>query len=564
MPLNIRPRLPVVLGLILLIAGSALPVAVAGAANPAAVPDTAPETPQRWFAEGAAAARQAIVEAGGPQRARNVIVFLGDGMGFTTVAAGHIYAGQKLGMDGESFRLSFEQFPYTALSRTYETDQQTPDSAGTMTAIMTGVKTKAGFIGVDQRARRGDCRSARGAALLSALQLAGSTGMATGAVTTTRITHATPAATYGHNPERNWEVDADLPPEAIAAGCRDFAAQLVDSARAGLLDVALGGGRTAFMPAGQPDPQHQGFFGQRLDGRDLVAEWLRLPRSAYVWNATRLAAVDAARTRRLLGLFNPSHLEYDIDRRRMKLDEPTLAQMTAKAIDILQRDRQGYFLMVEGGRIDHALHAGNAFRALDETRAFAAAVAEAVRRTAGTGTLIVVTADHSHTLTFAGYPARGNDILGLVTGAGDSYQAPASSGPALDARGQPYTTLGFANGPGHAGASDRQPEGAKRFPHLFASVRDMARDRPRLSGAQTRAADYLQEATVPLHDETHGGEDVGIWASGPGARAFHGEFEQNAIFHLIVQQMPRMRAALCKLGTCDTRGVPVKLPRPDL
>ena len=62
----------------------------------------------------------------------------------------------------------------------------------------------------------------------------------------------------------------------------------------------------------------------------------------------------------------------------------------------------------------------------------------------------------------------------------------------------------------------------------------MARGRPRLSGAQTRAADYLQEATVPLHDETHGGEDVGIWASGPGARAFHGEFEQNAIFHLIV------------------------------
>ena len=553
MPPDTCPRLPIVLGLILLTAARALP---------AAAPVAAPETPQRWFAEGAAAARQAIAEAGGAQRARNVIVFLGDGMGFTTVAAGHIYAGQKLGRDGESFRLSFEQFPYTAFSRTYETDQQTPDSAGTMTAIMTGVKTKAGFIGVDQRARRGDCRSAQRAVLLTALQLAGSAGMATGVVTTTRITHATPAATYGHNPERNWEVDADLPSAARAAGCADFAAQLIGSARAGLLDVALGGGRTAFMPAGTPDPQRAGRIGQRLDGRDLIAEWLQLPRSAYVWNATALAAVDAARTRRLLGLFNPTHLEYDIDRRQMQLDEPTLAQMTAKAIDILQRDREGYFLMVEGGRIDHALHAGNAFRALDETRAFAEAVADAARRTAGTDTLIVVTADHSHTLTFAGYPARGNDILGVVTGAGDSYQASAAGGPVPDAQGQPYTTLGFANGPGHAGASDRQPEGAKRFPHLFASVRDMERGRPRLSAVQTRAVDYLQEATVPLHDETHGGEDVGIWASGPGARAFHGEFEQNAVFHLIVQQTPRMRAALCKLGACDARGVPVKLPRP--
>lgn len=520
----------------------------------------APETAQRWFAEGAAAARKAIAEAGGPQRARNVIVFLGDGMGFTTVAAAHIYAGQRLGADGERFRLSFERFPYTAFSRTYETDQQTPDSAGTMTAITTGVKTRAGFIGVDQAARRGDCRSAQGHTLPTLLELAGRAGLAAGAVTTARITHATPAATYGHNPERGWEVDADLPPEAVRAGCGDFAAQMIASAHAGLLRVALGGGRTEFMPAGQPDPQHEGFFGQRLDGRDLVAAWLRLPRSRYVWNATQLTAVDAARTRHLLGLFNPSHLEYDYDRRRRKLDEPTLAQMTAMAIEVLRRNRKGYFLMVEGGRIDHALHAGNAFRALDETRAFAEAVAEAVRRTAGTGTLIVVTADHSHTLTFAGYPRRGNDILGLVTGASGSYDAVVRAGPARDALGRPYTTLGFANGPGYSGASDRQPEGSKHHPHLAGSVEGIAQGRPQITGAQARDPDYLQEAAVPLKEETHGGEDVGIWARGPGARAFHGEFEQNAIFHLIVQQIPRLRAALCRLDACDAHGLPVRPP----
>lgn len=558
MQLTTRLRLALAFGLGLLAVGGALLFPAARAASAQATA----ETPQRWFAAGAQAARQAIREVDGAQRARNVIVFLGDGMGFTTVAAAHIYAGQRAGLDGESHRLSFEQFPYTALSRTYETNQQTPDSAGTMTAIMTGVKTKAGFIGIDQSARRGDCASAQGAALVTALQLAGRAGMATGAVTTTRITHATPAATYGHNPERNWEVDADLPPEARAVGCTDFAAQLIDNARAGVLDVALGGGRTEFMPAGMPDPQREGMVGQRLDGRNLIDEWLTQPRSAYVWNASELAAVDARRTRRLLGLFNPSHLEYDHDRQQMKLDEPTLAQMTAKAIEILRRDPEGYFLMVEGGRIDHALHAGNAFRALDETRAFAEAVAEAVRLAAGTDTLIVVTADHSHTLTFAGYPRRGNDILGVVVGANDSYDAPKIPGPALDALGQPYTTLGFANGPGYSGASNRQPEGAKHYPHFFSAVHDIEHGRPRLGAQQTRNPDYLQEATLPLKDETHAGEDVGIWASGPGARAFHGEFEQNAIFHLIVQQTPRLKAELCRLGACAARGVPSRLLRP--
>ena len=561
MQLSTRLRLALTIGLGLLAVGSALLYSVVASATPPAH-STRVETPQGWFVDGARAARQAIREAGGAQRARNVIVFLGDGMGFTTVTAAHIYAGQKLGVDGESHRLSFEQFPYTALSRTYETNQQTPDSAGTMTAIMTGVKTKAGFIGIDQSARRGDCASAQGAALVTALQLAGRAGMATGVVTTTRITHATPAATYGHNPERNWEVDADLPVQAHAAGCTDFAAQLIDNARAGLLDVALGGGRTEFMPAGQPDPQRAGMVGQRLDGRNLIAEWLTLPHSRYVWNASALAAVDPRRTQRLLGLFNPSHLEYDFERQQQKLDEPTLAQMTGKAIEILQRERKGYFLMVEGGRIDHALHAGNAFRALDETRAFAEAVAEAVRLTAGSDTLIVVTADHSHTLTFAGYPKRGNDILGVVVGATDSYDAPRNPGPALDALGQPYTTLGFANGPGYSGASERQPEGAKHYPHFFGSAHDIEHGRPRLTPAQTADPDYLQEATVPLKNETHGGEDVGIWARGPGARAFHGEFEQNAIFHLIVQQTPRLKAELCRLGACDARSVPVRLPRP--
>lgn len=114
------------------------------------------ETPQWWFRHGAAQAAMASAMANAQgQRAKNVIVFLGDGMSIPTLAAAHVRAGQRKGMDGESYALSFERFPFSALSRTYETDQQTPDSPGTMTAIMTGVKTRAGYVGISQIPRHG-------------------------------------------------------------------------------------------------------------------------------------------------------------------------------------------------------------------------------------------------------------------------------------------------------------------------------------------------------------------------------------------------------------------------
>ncbi|WP_267226543.1 alkaline phosphatase [Dyella silvae] len=520
------------------------------------------ETPQWWFRSGAAAASQLAAQSGSHgQRAKNVIVFLGDGMSLTTIAAAHVRAGQLKGVDGESYRLSFERFPFSALSRTYETDQQTPDSAGTMTAIMSGVKTRGGFIGVSQVPRRQDCAASHGQELVSTLELAAAAGMSTGAITTTRITHATPAATYGHLPERNWEVDADMPAEAKAQGCKDFAAQLVDFPAATGLTVAMGGGRTEFMLAGEDDPVEQGKVGQRLDGRDLIGEWKRKhPQGAYVWSGQQLKSLDLSHTPQLLGLFNASHLNYEHERVTDKLDEPSLADMTTSAIDVLRQNPNGFFLMVEGGRIDHALHAGNAYRALDETIAFADAVQAALQHTDPRDTLIVVTADHSHTMTFAGYPKRGNDILGLVQGHTDSYDDEGGAGIARDAAGKPYTTLGFANGPGYTGASDTQPEGSKQFPHVAHDYSHVTKGRPDLSKARTNAPDYMQESILPMKAETHGGEDVAIFANGPGAAAFHGEMEQNTIFHVIVQHTPRIRDELCKLGSCNADGVPVDRP----
>lgn len=164
--------------------------------------------------------------------ARNVILFIGDGMGVSTVTATRILDGQRKGMPGEENVLSFEHFPYLALSKTYEVNQQVAESAGTATALLTGSKTKAGFIGVSQAAVRKSCASANGNHLTSALELAEAGGRSTGVVTTTRLTHATPAAAYAHVPERDWESDRDLSDEARRNGCTDIAAQLIEIGRA--------------------------------------------------------------------------------------------------------------------------------------------------------------------------------------------------------------------------------------------------------------------------------------------------------------------------------------------
>jgi alkaline phosphatase len=540
------------------LAGCATPpssTATAMAAPPVQVPGvTHPqgETPQWWYRSGAASAAGNGAMTG---RARNVILFLGDGMSLTTVAAARILEGQRKGGPGEENALSWEGFPATALSKTYNTDSQTPDSAGTMTAIMTGVKSHMGAIGVSAGTRN-DCADSLDKGLLSWLQLADSAGMATGIVTTTRLTHATPAATYAHSPERNWESDADLTPKARAAGCTDIAQQLLTDARFGRGPlVALGGGRGQFQPATARDPEYDDKVGLRLDGRDLVAEWKQAhPGGAYVWNTGQLRAAKDAPA--LLGLFEPDHMQFDHDRDRTPGGEPSLAEMTTTAIQALARTSEGFALMVEAGRIDHAHHNGNAFRALDETVALSDAV-RAAMQAAPPETLIIVTADHSHSLNFVGYPVRGNPILGKVRGLGGEEGDRTQY--ARDQLGLPYTTLSYANGPGYPGASNAQPQGSKHHPHQPANVHPSA-GRPDLTHVDTQAPDYLQESMVPLKAETHGGDDVGIWATGPGSAAFHGTLEQNTLYHLIVQATPKLRQRLCAAGTCDAAGVPVELP----
>ena len=454
-------------------------------------------------------------------KARNVILFVGDGMGVSTVTAARILEGQLRGQTGEENLLSFERFPYTALSKTYNVDMQVPDSAGTMTAMMSGIKTRAGVIGVSPAIERGDCAGTADASVPTLLEQAEQRGLVTGVVSTARITHATPAATYAHAPDRNWEADTSMVPMARKLGCVDIAAQLVEFAHGDGIEVVLGGGRAAFTPASTLDPE--GTPGYRADGRDLIAEWqVRYPKGRYVWNSKMFDAAVADRAPQLFGLFEASHMQYEADRSGDAGGEPSLAQMTEAAIGLLAERGEGFFLMVEGGRIDHGHHAGNAYRALTDTIALSDAVAVAQRLTDEADTLIIVTADHSHTLTMAGYPVRGNPILGKVRLPNGEY--------AHDANGRPYTTLGYANGPGALPASDIQAAGVKRFPHFPGRFVEEFPTRPDLTEVDTTDPLYLQEALVPLGTETHAGEDVAVYASGPGAAQVRGVIEQNRIW----------------------------------
>jgi len=452
------------------------------------------------------------VESSSAPVARNVILFIGDGMGVSTVTAVRILDGQRKGMSGEENVLPFERFAHVALAKTYEINQQVGESAGTATAMMTGQKTKAGFIGISGDAERGVCASGHGNHLPSFLELSESVGRSTGIVTTTKLSHPTPASAYAHVTERDWESDADLTEEARLNGCKDIAVQLIEFSYGNGIEVALGGGRIKFLPKNMEDPEDADTQEGRQDNRNLAREWIeKYPNSNYVWNQTQFESIDPETTDHLLGLFNSEHMQYEADRLEDPGGEPSLAEMTKLAIEILSRNSNGYFLLVEGGRIDHGHHDSNAYRALTDGIAFADAVQVADEMTDEQDTLIVVTADHSHTFTIGGYPTRGNPILGKVI-SNDSRGEPSSTYDLMDDN-KPFTTLGYQSGPGGAWVGGLRPD---------LSEVDTQNDK-----------NFLQQAGLPTEDETHGGEDVAVYARGPGAEGIHGVMEQNEIFHVI-------------------------------
>lgn len=354
-----------------------------------------------------------------------------------------------------------------------------------------------------------------------------------GVVTTARITHATPACVYSHSAERNWEGStADGLREAMEhyddldedLGCtqiqKDIATQLIDAMLGEgphgtrTVDIALGGGRKYFLPT-----QLQGdelTNGTRTDGVNLIERFK--DRGNYAWSQSCTEgdpvpgscmtlddaieeALHAQPVKPVLGLFEPSHMMFEYDRLGTSEDEPSLRRLTEQAITYLERaaaaeeDASGYYLMVEGGRVDHANHQGNVYRTVTDAMAFQEAVQYAIDHTSEEDTLIISTADHSHGLEFQAYCGRGSKVNGLcheVDGLGEKH----SDSLVTADDGLPFTTMGFMNGAG----SLLKIGGANEL---------IAGKRRHVTEEMAMSPDYQQEAILPKGDESHSGTDVG-------------------------------------------------------
>lgn len=501
------------------------PTSTRGAAGAAAGRAKDAATDATW-ARGAAELRTRLEAARDEREARNLLIFIGDGHGVASTTATRIFAGQQAGGRGEDYSVAWDRMPATALIRTYNTDAQVPDSAGTATAILSGIKTRAGVIGVDSGLQRGDCAAVDGHRVPNLFEIARDSGWARGIVTTTRVTHATPAAAYAASADRNFESDTALPADCDQP---DIASQLIDAR----LDVALGGGAAVFRPRSadaapakrdsnearmaavraRSSGDGRSAQGARGDGRDLLAEFraaggrVLLDADEFrAWAGDRKATPDADSidtpaahsTAPVLGLFSASHMSFEADRTE---DEPSLREMTLAAVDALERSGQRWILLVEAGRIDHAHHATNPTRALVDGVAFSDAI-DAARAAVPDDTLILVTADHDHTLSIQGYPRRGSPITGLCEKIG------GDGAYCLDQRGEPYPTLSYANGP-------RTP------------------DTPQEAIAPVGDKNHILETLLPHPMETHGGTDVAAYAAGPRSHLVGGTLEQNTLFHIL-------------------------------
>uniref|UniRef100_A0A8D2PRV6 alkaline phosphatase n=1 Tax=Zosterops lateralis melanops TaxID=1220523 RepID=A0A8D2PRV6_ZOSLA len=420
-------------------------------------PPDAEKTPGYWNKGARRRLELALALQPAAQRAKNIILFMGDGMGLSTVSAARIYKGQLAGGSGEESVLAMETFPHVALAKV--------SGAVCPTALARAPPTSVGSRWTPSCTGPG-------------WQVWGSRKRkSVGIVTTTRVQHASPGAAYAHSASRGWYADTNMPKEALRDGCKDIAWQLVHNTD---INVILGGGRMYMTPRWTPDPEYPEDAdqnGTRKDGRDLIAEWLNAKQGArYVWDKKGLDAVEDDSVSHLMG--------------RSITAYPSIVEMTEKAIRILRRNPNGFFLFVED-EIDHGHHSGRAKQALMEAVMLDRAVARAGELTSPADTLTVVTADHSHVFTFGGSTPRGNSIFGL---------APKK---AKDKRA--YTSILYGNGPGY-------------------SIRDGTRPAASLP-------DYRQQAAVPLETETHSGEDVVVLAQGPMAHLFHGVQEQHYIAH---------------------------------
>jgi alkaline phosphatase len=386
-----------------------------------------------------------------------IILFVGEGLAPGRLAATRAYLG------GADARLALDSMSHLALLSNYSKDFAVPDSGAAATAIATGVKVNNRAIAIDDA----------GSPLKTIIELARERGRATGLVTNTKLTDPTSAAFYAHLAD---PTDVD-----------NIAGQFVDG---GKIDIAMGGGVWRFLP------ETKG--GQRQDGRDLLLE-LRRNGFDMVHTRAELEAIPRWRRPKLFGGFAHTEMAF-ANQLKTKSEQPSLADMVRRAIELLQYNIGGYLLVVDSGLMRKAAQENNGERTLGETVELDRAVAVA-RRYAGQGSTIIVCGDVAiGGLNLNGFPFRKDSGIALL---------------GLNSAGRPWMT--WATG----------PNGAKSYgaPKALSAP-----------GTPTEA-EHLEPAAVYAKSALTTVDDVIAFGTGPGTEMLQGSAENTIIFKIVRDEL---------------------------
>jgi len=480
----------------------------------------------------AAASHEVVVPATAGKKAKNVIFFLGDGMGIAPITAARILSrgiteGRYNGL------LELDQMQYRGFVTTSGVDSISTDSANSMSAYMTGHKSSVNALGVYESDEPDPNRHPRVETMAELLKR--TRGMGVGVVTTAEVQDATPAAVWAHTRRRS-----EYP-------------TIMDQAldRAQQPDVLMGGGSATLLPQSQPGSR-------RKDDRDLVQEFQS---AGFSWAASRGQLNDvmaAGAPSKLLALFHYGHMNFYMDREFLKNplapnpsqsivapqfdDQPTLMEMTTAALKVLEKNPNGFFLMVEGASIDKAEHPLDWQRAAYDTIEFDHAVGVAKRWAANRDdTLIVVTADHNHAMSIAGTndlnKGVGRQGNGVYAEAGFPGFVPNPDG--FPSNPDPDKTLyiAWSNHPDFRDAF-RFEQGGYVEPAL---VDNSDPNAPKPAVPNPKRDDQAELQTGNLNfgetNSVHTVEDVGIWASGPGAERFNALLDNTEVFFSVMDAL---------------------------
>lgn len=454
-------------------------------------------------------------------QAKNVIFFLGDGMTVAHRTAARILS--KGNTEGKADgRLAIDDLQYMAFIGTSSQDSIHNDSANTMAAYMTGHKSVVNALGVYGSRAASNFDHPKVETLGEAIRRA--TGKSIGIVTNTEVQDATPAAVVSHTRSRNDKPEITEMHFAVAP------------------DVLMGGGSAYFLPQSTPGSK-------RVDDKDMIAEFQGAGYTLAT-SATELQQAVADHTDgKILGLFNTGNLDTTLDIRQLKKgtveqfpDQPLVADMTRAALDVLSKDPDGFFLMVEDGHTDKATHALDWERAVYDMIALDQAIAVAREfQEANPDTLIIFVGDHTHGLS----------ITGTVDDDKPGDEMREKVGTYGDAGFTNYTDEDGDGYPDRMDVSKRLMMYLGNFPDHYETFR------PKLDGQFVPAvadADgnyvaneaykdvpgaVLRTGNIPvsMNAGTHSVDDEVLQASGPGAENFHGYMENSDVYRVIAEAL---------------------------